>query len=171
MLPTYGGYSGEPIRPIALASVASVAQSVDIPVCGIGGIVNYEHVLEYIMLGASAVQIGTALILNGDSIIKTIVNDLKKWFKEKEINSISEICGQALGKIKPLDELALEPMTCKSDNKKCKDSCNLCVEHCLENAIEIVNDNDIKIDQEKCIGCGLCIFVCPINKLKIYYES
>ena len=171
LLPTYGGYSGEPIRPIALASVASIAQSVDIPVCGIGGIGNYEHVIEYIMLGASAVQIGTALMLNGDSIIKKIVNDLEKWFKEKKINSISEICGKALEKIKPLDELALEPMTCKSDNKKCEEGCNLCVEHCLENAIDIVNDNDIKIDQEKCIGCGLCIFVCPINKLKIYYES
>lgn len=170
LLPTYGGYSGAPIRPIALANVASIAQSVDVPICGVGGIENYENVIEFMMLGASAIQIGTALMLNGQSIIKKIVDDLEKWFKNKKINSISEIRGKALEKIKPLDELSLQPMICKSDDKVCQEDCNLCVEHCLEHAIEKV-DNNVEINKFKCIGCGLCIFICPIEKLKIYDEN
>lgn len=170
LLPTYGGYSGAPIRPIALANVASIAQSVNIPICGVGGIENYENVIEYIMLGASAIQIGTARMLNGEGIIKKIVDDLENWFKEKKINSIDEIRGKALEQIKPLDELSLQPMICKSDDKICKEGCNLCVEYCLESSIEII-DNNIKIDKLKCIGCGLCILICPVKKLKIYDES
>jgi len=49
-LPTYGGYSGPPIKPLGLASVATIAQSTKLPVCGIGGIESYENVLEYMML-------------------------------------------------------------------------------------------------------------------------
>lgn len=170
LLPTYGGYSGAPIRPIALASVASIAQSVDIPICGVGGVENYENVIEYMMLGASAVQIGTALMLNGESVIGKIANDLDKWCTDKKISSIDEIRGKALEQIKPLDELSLQPMTCKCDDKVCKEDCNLCIEYCLENAIESVN-NKIKIDKLKCIGCGLCVHICPTNKLQIYDEN
>ena len=166
LLPTYGGYSGAPIRPIGLANVASIAQSVDIPVCGVGGIENYENVIEYMMLGASTIQIGTSLILKGDTIIKTILNDLETWFNEKKINDLSEIRGQALEQIKTLDELRLQTMTCKSDDKVCKEGCNLCVENCLEDAMRIIN-NHIEIDEDKCMGCGFCTFICPVNKLRI----
>lgn len=171
LLSTYGGYSGAPIRPIALANVASIAQSVDIPICGLGGIENYENVIEFMMLGASTVQIGTSLMLNGEGIIEIMLNDLEKWFKDKKINSIDEICGKALEQIKPLDELDLQLMTCKSDDQACKDGCNICVEYCLEGAIEVISNNNIEIDEAKCIGCGLCIFTCPIKKLKIYDEN
>lgn len=171
LLPTYGGYSGAPIRPIALASVASIAQCVNIPICGVGGIENYENVIEYMMLGTSTVQIGTALMLNGNSIIGEIVNDLEKWFTDKNISSIDEIRGKALDKIKSLDELSLQqPMKCKCDDKPCKEDCRLCSEYCLENAIEVINVK-IKIDELRCIGCGLCVYICPINKLKIYDEN
>lgn len=76
LLPTYGGYSGRPIKPLGLASVASLAQTVGIPICGIGGIDLYENALEYIMLGASAVQVGTALMIRGRSFVSSIVEDL-----------------------------------------------------------------------------------------------
>ncbi|HVI40771.1 MAG TPA: tRNA-dihydrouridine synthase, partial [Anaerovoracaceae bacterium] len=84
-LSTYGGYSGAPIRPLGLASVASIAQAVDIPICGIGGIENYKNVLEYIMLGASAVEIGTAVMVYGFERITEIVNDLENWAEGKGI--------------------------------------------------------------------------------------
>ena len=62
-LPTYGGYSGAPIRPIGLATIASIAQCTDLPIIGVGGIENYENLIEYIMAGASAGGIGTAILL------------------------------------------------------------------------------------------------------------
>ena len=49
ILPTYGGYSGSPIRPLGLATVAGIAQSTELPIFGIGGVESYKNVLEYIM--------------------------------------------------------------------------------------------------------------------------
>ncbi|MEG2246715.1 MAG: 4Fe-4S binding protein [Peptostreptococcaceae bacterium] len=167
LLPTYGGYSGPPIKPIGLASVAAIAQSVDIPICGVGGIQNYKNAIEYMMVGASAVQIGTAVMLNGSSVISEIVNNLEKWVSQKEIENISDICGIALKHLKPLDELLLDPMICNADNEQdCNVDCNLCIRRCLERAIDR-KENYIYVDNEKCIGCGLCIFDCPLDKLKI----
>lgn len=60
VLPTYGGYSGAPIRPMGLAAVAWIAQSTKLPIVGIGGIENHINLLEYIMLGASAGAVGTS---------------------------------------------------------------------------------------------------------------
>lgn len=170
LLPTYGGYSGYPIRPIALANVASIAQSVDIPISGIGGVEDYKNVIEYIMLGASSVQIGTSIILNGKSIIKEIVLGLEKWTKNKEINLLDEIRGKALRQLKSLDRLYLNPMLCQSNSNICENNCSLCKEYCLDNAIKKVDDNII-VDIQKCTGCGLCVLVCPVKKLKIYSKN
>ena len=59
-----GGLSGEALRPISLALVYQVAQSVDIPIFGVGGIFNYRNALEYFTVGATAVQIGSACLVN-----------------------------------------------------------------------------------------------------------
>ena len=59
-----GGLSGEALRPIALALVYQVAQSVDIPIYGVGGIFNVDHVQEYLQVGATAVQIGSANLVD-----------------------------------------------------------------------------------------------------------
>src|SRR5699024_3847792 len=71
-LPTYGGYSGAAIRPIGLAAVAAIAQAVNISVCGIGGIEKGNNILEYMMLGASTIQICTSIMLKGYDHIDVI---------------------------------------------------------------------------------------------------
>ncbi len=76
-LPTYGGYSGAPIRPIGLATIASIAQCTDLPVIGMGGIENYENLIEYIMAGASAGGIGTAILLHGYDVVTQTIQDLE----------------------------------------------------------------------------------------------
>ena len=164
MLPTYGGYSGAPIRPIGLAAVASLAQSTDIPVCGIGGVENYRNVLEYIMLGASAVQVGTAVMVNGPEIIREITEDLEKWAEEKKITSVEEIRGAALKKIKSFDEMKVEPARCSKLEIPCENLCGKCEAGCMYGAIKREKD-DVVLSYEKCNGCGLCTFICPAKKL------
>ena len=73
-LPTYGGYSGAPIRPIGLSTVAGIAQTSSIPVVGIGGIENYVNLIEYIMAGASAGAVGTGILLRGYDAVREIVD-------------------------------------------------------------------------------------------------
>lgn len=166
MLPTYGGYSGAPIRPLGLAAVATIAQTVNIPICGIGGIENYKNVAEYIMLGASAVQIGTTVMINGFDKITEIVNDFNNWTEEKGIKSINEIKGKALSNLKSFDEMKVEPMISSSTHKPCRENCKACVTGCMYNAI-IRLESDVQIDKNLCTGCGVCLFVCPEKKLSL----
>lgn len=165
-LSTYGGYSGVPIRPLGLASVATITQTVDIPVCGIGGIENYKNALEYISLGASAVQVGTAVMVNGFGVITKIINDLEKWEVEKNIKDIKDIRGNALKHLKSREEIKIEPLICYSDDRPCIDQCRRCLDSCIYDAIEKKGDQ-VFIDKEKCTGCGLCICLCPDEKLKL----
>jgi len=166
-LSTYGGYSGVPIRPIGLASVAAVSQAVDIPVCGVGGIENFKNVLEYISLGASAVQVGTAVMLHGHKIIEKILSDLEKWSQEKNIHNVSEIRGLALKNLKSFEDIRFEPNVCDSDSGiKCDDGCIKCINSCIYSAIK-KNGDDVIIEKSRCTGCGLCNFICPAAKLKL----
>lgn len=73
----FGGLSGPAIKPVALKMVYQVCQSVKVPVIGIGGITSAEDVLEFILVGAHAVQVGSANFLRPD-ICKKIIDELKK---------------------------------------------------------------------------------------------
>lgn len=87
---TTGGLSGPSIKPIALHMVYQVARAVKIPVVGIGGIRSAEDALEFIMAGASAVQVGTANFYDPTITIK-IIDGISKWCGEKGIQSLDEI--------------------------------------------------------------------------------
>ncbi len=165
-LATYGGYSGDPIRPLGLASVASIAQTVDIPICGVGGISDYHHVLEYIMLGASAVQVGTAFMLHGKEKIKAMIEELEQWTKSHKIKKIQEIQGKALKNLLSFEEMKIEPTISTVEGVPCDMDCQDCLKACIYDAIKKENDT-VEVNQEQCTGCGLCIFLCPANKLKL----
>ncbi|AVQ40335.1 dihydroorotate dehydrogenase [Clostridium botulinum] len=86
------GLSGPCIKPIALRMVYEVCKQVKIPVIGIGGICNYKDVIEFIMVGATAVQIGTANFMHPYSALD-IIEDLENYMKEEGIQTLEEIRG------------------------------------------------------------------------------
>ncbi|ENK0840266.1 dihydroorotate dehydrogenase [Clostridium sporogenes] len=86
------GLSGPCIKPIALRMVYEVCKQVKIPVIGIGGICNYKDVIEFIMAGAMAVQIGTANFMHPYSALD-IIEDLENYMKEEGIQTLEEIRG------------------------------------------------------------------------------
>lgn len=88
----YAGLSGAAIKPIALRMVHSVCKQVKVPVIGIGGISTAEDVLEFIMAGASAVQIGT-VNFNNPIIGQQIVKDVEHLCEKENIQNLSEIRG------------------------------------------------------------------------------
>lgn len=167
-LPTYGGYSGPPIKPLGLASVATIAQSTKLPVCGIGGIESYENVLEYMMLGASVIQMGTALMINGFDHIEQVKRDLEAWMKESGIEDLSEIRGAALSDIKSFDEIQVEPKVSHLIAKCGRTDCRKCVNSCVYEAIGKTNGS-ISLNDKKCRGCGLCCDVCPDRKFELIW--
>ena len=154
---------------MGLASVATLAQTVDIPVCGIGGIENYRNALEYIMLGASAVQVGTALMLGGRGKISEIVRDLDLWGEENDIADVKEIKGKALDKLKSFEEIKIEPLTCHAQKTDCELECHRCIDVCMYRAIIKKDEKQVQVDENKCTGCGLCTFICPVGKLSLQW--
>lgn len=86
------GLSGPCIKPIALRMVYEVSKMVDIPIIGIGGIRNYKDVLEFIMAGATLVQIGSMNFIKPDITID-IINDLEEYMTTNNISSFDEIRG------------------------------------------------------------------------------
>ena len=166
VLSTYGGISGQYIRPLGLASVATIAQTVDIPICGIGGISEVKHVLEYLMLGASAVQLGTAVMLESRQIVREIIGNLEKWFAEHEITDVEQVRGMALKNLKSFDEMKIEPAVSTAQSTPCTENCDKCIVSCLYRAIHR-EGSQVKVQSDKCTGCGLCTSVCPAGKLRL----
>ena len=87
-----GGLSGPSLKPITLRMAYQAARSVNIPVIGCGGISNLQDVLEYLIAGAAAVQVGTASFRE-PAIMPRLVDELAAWMEAKGIASLSEIIG------------------------------------------------------------------------------
>lgn len=88
----YAGLSGPAIRPIAVRMVNQVSKALDIPVCGMGGIMTAEDALEFIMAGASLVQVGTANFVK-DKACLGIISGIEDFMQKEGINDLSEIKG------------------------------------------------------------------------------
>ncbi|AMM54658.1 dihydroorotate dehydrogenase [Pyrococcus kukulkanii] len=91
-----GGYSGPGIKPIALRAVYDLARVLDIPIIGIGGITTWQDAVEFLLAGASALQIGTAVYLRGFSVFKEIAQGIENYLREEGFKSVHEIVGLAL---------------------------------------------------------------------------
>ena len=87
-----GGLSGPAIKPVALHMVYQVSKAVKIPVIGIGGILNAQDALEFMIAGASAVQVGTANFINPKATLE-IIDGIKNYCERKNIKNIQEIIG------------------------------------------------------------------------------
>ena len=90
-----GGYSGKAIKPIGVRCVYEISNNIKIPVIGVGGITNGEDALEYIMAGASAVQIGSAIYYRGLNVFQDICKEIEIWMKNNGYNNLSDLIGVA----------------------------------------------------------------------------
>ncbi|XMB72974.1 dihydroorotate dehydrogenase [Mycoplasmatota bacterium WC30] len=91
---TYGGLSGPAIKPVALKMVHQVYKNIKIPIIGIGGIMNAYDVIEMMYAGATAVQVGTANLIDPYACQK-IIKELPKVMKELNINNLIDIIGRS----------------------------------------------------------------------------
>ena len=87
-----GGLSGPAIKPVALRMVWQVSKAVHIPVCGLGGVMTGTDVVEFMMAGASTVQVGTANLAD-PSAMGRIVDELDEWCDQNHVKDVNEIVG------------------------------------------------------------------------------
>lgn len=89
-----GGLSGPAIRPVAVRMVYQVAQAVRIPIVGIGGIMSTEDALEFIMAGASAVQVGTGVFVDPTTPLR-VIDGLQQFMRSEGVSRLGELIGAA----------------------------------------------------------------------------
>jgi len=88
-----GGLSGPAIKPVAIRCVFEVSKAVKIPVIGCGGIVNWQDAVEFLLAGASAVQIGTAIAYRELGVFRAITEGIEAYLKRKNYRRVEEIVG------------------------------------------------------------------------------
>ncbi len=169
----YGGYTGPAIKPITQRHVSEVARAVDIPISAVGGISSWEDVVEYMMIGATTVQICTSVMWHGYDFFQTVLEGLTEYMEREGLSSLEEIRGKALPHIVAIEELAKEaPLRVQVDPDKCinltKGGCELCGNCCFYGAITF--DPKLTLVRENCDGCGLCTEICPAGALELQPE-
>lgn len=88
-----GGLSGPAVKPIALRMVWQVANAVKVPIIGMGGVMNTEDALEFMLAGASAIAVGTANFIN-PSVAVTVAQGMEHYLKQEKLTHISQVIGQ-----------------------------------------------------------------------------
>jgi dihydropyrimidine dehydrogenase (NAD+) subunit PreA len=160
-----GGYTGRAIKPVGLRCVADIAQSVDLPITGVGGIYDWRDALEYISLGASTLQVCTAVMHLGFRIVTDMCDGLERWMSIHEYERIDQIVGLSLPKVVDHEKLPRgSKMLSKVKQELCI-GCGLCYVACRDGghmAIDFGPERIPIILEDACVGCGLCAQVCPV---------
>ncbi|MDH4221761.1 MAG: DUF561 domain-containing protein, partial [Candidatus Bathyarchaeota archaeon] len=87
--------SGPAIKPIAVRCVYEIYREVDVPVIGCGGITDWRDAVEFMLAGASAVQIGTAIAFKGLEVFKSVTRGIDAYVRKKGFGSVKDIVGLA----------------------------------------------------------------------------
>jgi dihydropyrimidine dehydrogenase (NAD+) subunit PreA len=168
------------VKPIALHMVSSVAKhpKVKIPISGIGGIGNWRDAVEFLLLGATSVQVCTAAMHYGFRIVRDMIDGLENYLEDKGMRSVAELVGKSVPRIEDWGNLDLNyKIIAKIDAEKCI-GCNLCYIACEDGAHQCIRveeraPGDLRdgnrlakhvprVLEDECVGCNLCALVCPV---------
>ncbi|MBP9113153.1 MAG: NAD-dependent dihydropyrimidine dehydrogenase subunit PreA [Polyangiaceae bacterium] len=168
---TNGGYCGVAVRPIALHMTAALARHKEfgIPICGMGGVANWRDAVEFLLLGASSVQVCTEVMLRGYRIVEDMIEGLSQYMRDHKFAHVSDIVGRAVPGFSEWGNLDLNfESVAKINADKCI-GCQLCMVACHDGAHQCIHPNtDTKVrvpvvDESECVGCNLCQIVCPVS--------
>jgi NAD-dependent dihydropyrimidine dehydrogenase PreA subunit len=158
----YGWLSGAAIKPLAVRCIYDAARVVNIPIFGVGGIVNGRDVAEMFMAGASAVQVCTEAILRGPTVYARIARELDAFLEQHGYASVDEIKGLTIRKMAERGAPQAERPP-NVDMERCS-LCGLCEISCPYRAIS-TSESALLIDKHKCFSCGLCVSRCKRQAL------
>lgn len=163
---SHGGYCGPAVKPIALNMVAELARDseIDAPISGIGGISDWRDAVEFLLLGATNVQVCTAVMHHGFRIVEDLIDGLNNYLDDKGFDSVSDIVGKSVPRVTDWGNLDLSYKVVARVNEENCIKCNLCYVACEDGAHQCFSFNENRfpvVDESSCVGCNLCALVCP----------
>ena len=191
----HGGYAGPAVKPIALNMLSTLATddvvaASRLPISGMGGISTWKDAAEFLLLGASGLQVCTAVMHYGFRIVEDLCDGLSNWMDAKGFASIDDLKGKALHRISDFNQFDLsfravaqiDPETCIKCNL-CYVACNDTAHQCIDligaggsvvqplaydvrsnGKIEAVSSRpQPRVREEDCVGCRLCHNICPVH--------
>jgi len=179
-----GGYGGVGLKPVSLRCTASIAQAFNgpafsapaldapqgygahggplVPILGLGGIARWQDAAEYLAVGASAVQVCTAVMIEGFDLIASLTGGLSRYLLHKGFSSPAALVGRALPHLGVFPDLDLNRrMVAQVDPALCR-GCETCVRACDTGGYQAIaiHDHRAVVDPALCDGCGLCASLC-----------
>lgn len=162
------GYSGAAVKPIALRFITQLKQHPelkDIPITGIGGIETWKDVVEFLLVGSENLQVTTSVMQYGYRIVEDMISGLSHFMDEHGFEKLEDMIGLALPNIIPAEDLDRSFKIIPSiDEDKCV-GCGRCYVSCFDAAHQAIDwdkDNRKPIINDNCVGCHLCLNVCPV---------
>jgi len=176
----HGGYAGPAVKPIALHLLSAVAadpeiQRLKLPISGMGGVETWQDAVEFMLLGASSVQVCTAVMHWGFRIVEDMIDGMSNWMDDKGFLSVNDFIGKSLPRISAFGDFDLGFQSVAEINQSKCIQCNLCFIACNDAAHQCIDLKDLKLTDEAnerlhpvvraedCVGCALCSTVCPVD--------
>lgn len=163
----FAGVGGPWGKPLALRWIGKITQKVDIPIFGNYGVCNWEDAIEFMMAGANAVQVCTAVMVNGYAFFRKTAKGIEKFMERKNFKKVDDFVGLAHKNLIEYEDLPKKqtPLVAEVNTKKCT-GCARCPTVCFYDAIKIV-EGKAAIDPNLCIGCILCEQTCPVAAISM----
>ena len=166
------GYSGKAVKPVALRFIQQMRQAPgleNLEISGIGGIETWEDAAEFILVGATTLQVTTAIMQYGYRVVEDMKNGLEHYMVEQGVDSLHELVGKANKNIIPAENLNRDYIVRPNiDLDKCI-KCGRCYVSCYDGGHQAIEWNAEKrepsCNTDKCVGCLLCGHVCPVGAI------
>ncbi|NOT74170.1 MAG: NAD-dependent dihydropyrimidine dehydrogenase subunit PreA [Cyclobacteriaceae bacterium] len=168
----FGGYCGPAVKPIALKMLTTISQDPTtrkVPISGIGGISTWKDAVEFMLLGATSVQVCTAAMKHGFRIVEDMCDGMNNWMDEKGFKTINDFIGKSVPNLTHWEDLDINyHIIAKISQDKCI-HCGLCYIACEDGSHQSINltqgmpYNTYTVKDEECVGCNLCKLICPVE--------
>jgi Pyruvate/2-oxoacid:ferredoxin oxidoreductase delta subunit len=139
-----------------------------IDVCAVGGLVNPEHAVEVLMMGASHVGLSSGFFWKGYKAISRAINYLNKYMDQHGFKKMEDLIGCGLKYVRPIDDTIdwkVGKIVAKVDKGKCT-TCGTCWQaYCP--VIHEGDDGYPRVDEANCQACGMCVAICPVEAYEI----
>jgi len=162
------GYSGTAVKPIGLRFIADMARDKDLnlPISGMGGIYTWIDCVEYLLLGATTLQVTTAILQHGYLIVEDMIEGMQDYMLDHGYTSVHDFIGKAVENVVEPSELSHATQAISVvDFDKCV-GCGQCYLTCRDGAAEAISMNADRrpvVDEELCFGCLMCKHICPVD--------